>query len=110
MMQTQLTQDYAPAAAPATRACPFCNVGGRPWNDARDLYTGISDQRFAYDRCSACGTIYLSRTPEDIQRYYDDIDYQRIPESEADLAESARIRDELVSFVSQFASGRRLLD
>jgi len=50
--------------------CPFCTcpeVSGR-WSVAEMMF-GCAD-RFAYNECSACGSLYIDTVPAELARYY----------------------------------------
>jgi SAM-dependent methyltransferase len=56
-------------ASPA-RACPFC--GGRPEHalTASDRNRESTDERFEYERCTTCATLFLRDVPDDLSPYY----------------------------------------
>jgi SAM-dependent methyltransferase len=64
----------APAESPvggeSARPCPLC--GGRSERAfvAEDRNRRIGQERFEYDRCQLCGSVFLARPPEDLGRYY----------------------------------------
>lgn len=57
------------ATRPASSACPFCGGSGSPALDAGDNRR-ITGARFVYDRCEACGSLFLTNVPADLARYY----------------------------------------
>lgn len=63
----------APESVPsgtARTACPFCGGSSAPALIAHDRNREISDERFAYRRCTACETVFLENAPGDLARYY----------------------------------------
>jgi SAM-dependent methyltransferase len=51
-------------------ACPFCGAPAERALEAWDRNREITDERFFYDRCVACGCVFLTNVPADIGRYY----------------------------------------
>jgi SAM-dependent methyltransferase len=51
---------------------------------ARDRNREITEERFLYDRCEACGSVFLSNAPADLSRYYGGGYYGFRPDGEAD--------------------------
>jgi SAM-dependent methyltransferase len=64
--------------------CPFCEGVGKRALVARDRNREITDERFLYDRCEACGTVFLTNPPADLSRYYGGGYYGFRPDGEAD--------------------------
>jgi SAM-dependent methyltransferase len=56
-----------PSPAPA---CPLCGAESRSALTATDRNRELSSERFAYDRCTACGSVFLCDVPDDLSRYY----------------------------------------
>lgn len=54
----------------------------------KDYNRRISDERFDYYRCDACGFIFLSPVPQDLGRYYPP-QYYEVPRSTAELTDRA---------------------
>ncbi len=52
------------------RPCPFCGADSRFALAARDRNREITSERFTYNRCTACGTVFLVDVPADLSRYY----------------------------------------
>ena len=50
--------------------CPLCAGASRPALRARDRNRAITDERFLYERCGDCGTLFLADVPADLPRYY----------------------------------------
>jgi SAM-dependent methyltransferase len=50
--------------------CPLCGASGRPFLTAVDRNRGLGEGRFAYLRCGACDTVYMSEVPVDLARFY----------------------------------------
>jgi SAM-dependent methyltransferase len=54
----------------AEGACPLCGGRTEPAFEARDRNRGVSADTFAYERCTACGTLHLANVPGDLAPYY----------------------------------------
>lgn len=65
-----------------TAVCPFCGGAGTRAFAAWDRNREITDERFAYARCRACGTVFMVDPPADLGRYYADGYYQFGPDGE----------------------------
>jgi SAM-dependent methyltransferase len=50
--------------------CPFCGGNSRAALTAWDRNKEITDQRFTYNRCELCRTVFLVNVPDDLARYY----------------------------------------
>jgi SAM-dependent methyltransferase len=72
----------APGAAPA---CPLCGGRSRHALLARDLNRAVSEQRFDYVRCEACGTYFLIDPPGDLSSYYPQAYYELPSADELDV-------------------------
>jgi 2-polyprenyl-3-methyl-5-hydroxy-6-metoxy-1,4-benzoquinol methylase len=66
----------------ATAACPFCAGPGTRMFHAWDRNREITRERFAYDRCRACGTVFIADPPADLARYYASDYYRFGPDGE----------------------------
>lgn len=64
--------------------CPQCGERAPLSFSSKDYNRRISDERFDYYRCDACGFIFLSPLPSDLGRYYP-AQYYEIPRDEAEL-------------------------
>ncbi len=51
--------------------CPLCGADSGYAFTAVDRNREISAERFPYNRCSACGTVFLVDPPADLARYYE---------------------------------------
>lgn len=51
-------------------ACPICAGRGAPALQAWDRNRAVSRERFVYDRCGDCGTLFIPDVPGDLDRYY----------------------------------------
>jgi hypothetical protein len=54
----------------AALGCPFCGGAGRHLFSARDRNRAVSTERFDYEKCAACATVYMPAPPADLARYY----------------------------------------
>lgn len=50
--------------------CPLCAADSRPALSTRDRNREITSERFHYNRCSACDTLFMVDVPDDLARYY----------------------------------------
>jgi 2-polyprenyl-3-methyl-5-hydroxy-6-metoxy-1,4-benzoquinol methylase len=50
--------------------CPRCGAASVHALDATDRNRMVSEERFQYCRCTACGVLWLPEIPEDLARYY----------------------------------------
>ncbi len=51
--------------------CPLCGAGGSTHAlSARDRNRESTDERFHYNRCPACATVFMVDVPDDLARYY----------------------------------------
>jgi SAM-dependent methyltransferase len=80
-------------ASPA-RACPFCGAEATFAFTARDRNREASSERFTYDRCHACGTVFLVDPPGDLSRYYVG-DYHGFGADEAPAWQHIRVLQEV---------------
>ena len=62
--------------------CPFCGGASRHLLEAWDRNREISVERFGYNRCEVCGTVFLASPPADLGRYYRGDYYQFGPDGE----------------------------
>ncbi len=53
-----------------TPACPVCGGSSARALTARDRNRETTDERFSYNRCGACGTLFMVDVPADLARYY----------------------------------------
>jgi SAM-dependent methyltransferase len=68
-----------------TSSCPQCGNAAPQAFATADVNRRISEARFTYRRCTACGLVFLADVPADLQRYYPD-DYYFIARSLDELA------------------------
>jgi 2-polyprenyl-3-methyl-5-hydroxy-6-metoxy-1,4-benzoquinol methylase len=61
---------FADSAAPNRRACPLCGAASPYAFTARDRNRETTSERFTYNRCIACATIFMADAPADLSRYY----------------------------------------
>lgn len=76
--------------------------------EASDENRRISAEAFHYFRCGACGLVFLSNVPEDLNRYYAD-EYYAIPTLE-ELGRVAAKDRSRIELILRFATGGRLLE
>ncbi len=65
-------ESSAAFAGRAADACPLCGGASSAAFVATDRNREVSEARFAYRRCRACGTVFLPEAPADLARYYAD--------------------------------------
>jgi 2-polyprenyl-3-methyl-5-hydroxy-6-metoxy-1,4-benzoquinol methylase len=51
-------------------ACPLCGGSSRFAFSAEDRNRRLSSERFSYNRCGSCATVFLTPLPEDLGRFY----------------------------------------
>jgi SAM-dependent methyltransferase len=91
----------------------MCGSAGRRALVARDRNREISDARFLYARCTACGTFFLTNVPPDLARYYGGTYYGFRPDGEADWQGDdfrRRIEEHRVELLLQHAPRGRLIE
>lgn len=62
--------DCARVSARSFNACPLCGGTGTRAFTAWDRNRETTQERFTYDRCAQCGTVFLTNPPADLDRYY----------------------------------------
>jgi 2-polyprenyl-3-methyl-5-hydroxy-6-metoxy-1,4-benzoquinol methylase len=67
----------------AVNRCPLCAGSARRALVARDRNRETTDVRFVYDRCDACGSVFLTNIPADLGPYYGGSYYGFGPDGEA---------------------------
>lgn len=95
----------APLSAPA---CPRCDGASTHALAATDRNRCVSDERFEYRRCTACGVIWLLDAPADLGRYYP-ADYHDFMRGEA-LAAAAAEEAPRLALLTRHVSGGRLVE
>jgi SAM-dependent methyltransferase len=90
------------------KSCPICGSPADPNYRATDENRRCSAEEFAYDKCTSCGTIFLTNVPTDLGRYYEQ-DYFRIPSIER-LERIGRANHAKLELVNRFAPGKRLAE
>jgi hypothetical protein len=50
--------------------CPLCGAGSSYALTATDRNRELTAERFAYNRCGACASVFMVDPPEDLSRYY----------------------------------------
>jgi 2-polyprenyl-3-methyl-5-hydroxy-6-metoxy-1,4-benzoquinol methylase len=79
---TDVAVAEAMLTASSLTACPFCGARARRALQARDRNREITDERFFYDRCLTCGSVFLTNVPTDLGRYYEGDYYHFDPDGE----------------------------
>jgi 2-polyprenyl-3-methyl-5-hydroxy-6-metoxy-1,4-benzoquinol methylase len=72
----------AELAADLVTACPFCGARAELALEASDRNREITDERFFYDRCLTCRSVFLTNVPTDLGRYYEGDYYHFDPDGE----------------------------
>jgi 2-polyprenyl-3-methyl-5-hydroxy-6-metoxy-1,4-benzoquinol methylase len=80
---TEGAREPLPDAPTAPGQCPLCGAGGRVAFVARDRNRETTDVRFVYERCDACGSVFLTNVPSDLATYYGGSYYGFRPDGEA---------------------------
>lgn len=90
--------------------CRVCGGAARRAFSTRDYNRRVCDRRFAYARCSNCGTLSLAEVPEDLSPFYTAA-YYALPRNRAELlACGSEAEREKLALVQRFAPGGRLLE
>ena len=89
--------------------CSGCGALMQPLFATRDWNRRVTEERFRYARCPACGLISLENVPGDLARYYAD-DYHAVPADTAALEPAAERERYKIELLSRFARGGRLLE
>lgn len=97
-----------PSPSAAVLACPRCGGASAHAHDAVDRNRCVSDERFEYRRCTACGVLWLINPPAELERYYPD-DYHEFLHGEALRAAAAEETTRL-GLVTRHVSGGRLVE
>jgi len=79
----RMTASSRTATRAAVSACPFCGGSSSHALDASDNRR-ITEERFVYGRCNACGSVFLTNVPADLARYYGSGYYGFRADGEAD--------------------------
>ena len=89
--------------------CVICGGATVPAFIATDRNRRLSDERFEYRRCQACGTVALAAVPDDIGRYYPH-EYYSLPSSREELMVSAAPERYKLDLVSSLVPRGRLIE
>jgi SAM-dependent methyltransferase len=73
--------------------CPLCGADSRPALRARDRNRETTDERFAYNRCSACATLFMVDVPADLASFYAGDYHPFGADGEPEWASSPALRD-----------------
>src|SRR5438132_9357022 len=73
------------------RSCPLCGANSRYALMARDRNRETTAERFTYNRCTVCGTIFMVDVPEDLARYYGGYYYRFAADGAPDWKHNARL-------------------
>jgi 2-polyprenyl-3-methyl-5-hydroxy-6-metoxy-1,4-benzoquinol methylase len=95
-------------SAPVEFPCPRCGSPSEHAFDAVDRNRRVSDERFAYRRCTACRVLWLANPPADLGRYYpgDYHDFLRGAELQAAAAREAP----RIGLLKRFVDGGRMVE
>jgi 2-polyprenyl-3-methyl-5-hydroxy-6-metoxy-1,4-benzoquinol methylase len=85
--------------------CPLCGAEAEAAFTTSDRNRALSRERFAYSRCTACGTYFLAQVPPDLGRYYPQ-EYYEV----ADPGRVARIEAPRLALIARYVSGGRLIE
>jgi 2-polyprenyl-3-methyl-5-hydroxy-6-metoxy-1,4-benzoquinol methylase len=88
--------------------CPRCGGASEHAFEAFDRNRCVSDERFEYRRCTACGVLWLLDPPAELGRYYP-ADYHEFPRGEA-LAAAAAEEAPRLALVTRHVQGGRLVE
>lgn len=72
----------AELGADLVTACPFCGARAELALEASDRNREITEERFFYDRCLSCRSVFLTNVPTDLGRYYEGDYYHFDPDGE----------------------------
>ncbi|MFI5004957.1 MAG: methyltransferase domain-containing protein [Solirubrobacterales bacterium] len=93
---------------PEQLVCPICGGGSRFAFEVGDRNRGLGPVRSSYQRCEACGTVFVAETPDDLGRYYEADGYGS--HSDHFVEEFVRREQAKVALVSQFAPAGRMVE
>ncbi len=88
--------------------CPMCNGQSRFAFEVGDRNRGLGPVRSLYRRCEGCGTVFASKIPDDLGRYYEADGYGS--HSDHFVEEFVRREQAKVELVSRFAPAGRVVE
>lgn len=89
--------------------CPLCKNESPLFFHAKDYNRRISEELFDYNRCQSCHLIFLTKTPDDLGKYYTAA-YYSVPTSYEQLEKAAQQDRYKIEIVQQFLTSGRLLE
>jgi SAM-dependent methyltransferase len=96
------------------RACPFCGASSAFALTARDRNRETTAERFAYNRCSTCATLFMVDPPGDVSAFYAGGYHRFDADGAAEWERNATLREVETSRVAMLARhlapGGRLID
>src|SRR3954453_5245440 len=92
----------------ATSSCPHCGHPAELRFRAADRNRRTSPETFAYDRCTACGLIFMAEDIEDLSAFYP-AEYHQMP-SEAEMQRIAGHERWRLDFVLPWVKSGRLVE
>jgi len=90
--------------------CPFCHEPAILEFRTHDVNRQVTTEQFSYFRCRACGLIFLSPVPANMENYYPSEYYDAIPRSMRRLDQIAEANRYQIEMVQRFVPGGRLLE
>jgi hypothetical protein len=72
--------------------CPFCGSSSHFALVAGDRNRELTSERFTYNRCGTCGTVFLVDVPDDLGRYYAGAYHGFGPDGEPDWRSNPTLR------------------
>ncbi len=102
--------DLADEAICMSGTCPFCHEPAIPEFRTHDVNRQVTTEQFSYFRCRACGLIFLSPVPANLEDYYPNEYYDAIPRSMRRLDQIAEANRYQIEMVQRFIPAGRLLE
>lgn len=90
------------------RTCPLCGARSLPALSTRDHNRAVTDLEFDYDRCTACGSLFLVDPPADLAPYYGG-DYFVLP-TPAKMERLARAESYKLDFLRRHVPAGRVVE
>jgi len=97
-----------PPSSAVALTCARCGAASAHAFNAVDRNRCVSDERFEYRRCTACGVLWLLNQPAELDRYYPD-DYHEFLRGDA-LAAAAADESPRLGLVTRYVGGGRLVE
>jgi SAM-dependent methyltransferase len=89
-------------------SCPLCGGSSRHAFGTTDRNRGLSAERFAYERCTACGVLFLANVPADLGAYYPEA-YYVLPDR-GQLLEFARLEAYKIELLRRHLGSGRVVE